>query len=104
VGRPDQRVRLALVLHELATSSLKYGAISSETGTLDVSCSESENDITMVWTERGGPVVSAPTGDGYGSKTVSWVLSNQLAGCIDRAWSPGGAIITVRMNKQRLAA
>jgi two-component sensor histidine kinase len=104
VGRPDQRVRLALVLHELATNSLKYGAISSETGTLDVSCSESGNDITMVWTERGGPVVSAPTGDGgYGSKMVSRVLSNQLAGA-SIAWSPEGAIITVRMNKQRLAA
>ena len=96
---------LALVLHELATNSLKYGALSSETGTLDVSCSDSEDEIAMVWTERGGPPVSPPTGDGgYGSKMVSRVLTNQLAGSIHRAWSHEGAIITVRMNKQRLSA
>jgi hypothetical protein len=34
---------------------------------------------------------------------VSRVLSNQLAGA-SIAWSPEGAIITARMNKQRLAA
>jgi len=42
--------------------------------------------------------------EGYGSKMVSRVLASQLKGSIDRDWSPEGAIITVRMNKQRLAA
>jgi two-component sensor histidine kinase len=96
---------LALVMHELATNSLKYGALSSDTGTLDVSCSEADNEITMVWTERGGPVVVAPDQmAGYGSKMVSRVLTHQLSGSIERDWSPEGAIITLRMNKDRLAA
>jgi two-component sensor histidine kinase len=96
---------LALVLHELATNSLKYGALSAATGTLDVSCSEAEDEIVMVWTERGGPPVAPPDGrEGYGSKMVSRVLANQLSGTIDRDWSPEGAIITLRMNKERLAA
>lgn len=95
---------LALVLHELATNSLKYGALSSPTGTLDVSCKDSDDDIVMVWTERGGPLVKAPLGDdGYGSKMVVRVLANQLSGSIERTWSPEGAIITVRMNQKRLA-
>jgi two-component sensor histidine kinase len=96
---------LALVLHELATNSLKYGALSSPTGTLDVSCSDSDHEIKIVWTERGGPPVAMPEqGEGYGSKMVSRVLATQLKGSIDRDWSPEGAIITVRMDKQRLAA
>ena len=96
---------LALVLHELATNSLKYGALSSATGTLDVSCTEVDDDIVMVWTERGGPLVEAPTGEGgFGSKMVARVLASHLSGSIDRAWSPEGAIVTVRMNQQRLAA
>ena len=96
---------LALVLHELATNSLKYGALSSATGTLDVSCTEVDDDIVMVWTERGGPLVEAPTGEGgFGSKMVARVLASHLGGSIDRAWSPEGAIVTVRMNQQRLAA
>jgi hypothetical protein len=35
---------------------------------------------------------------------VSRVLAARLSGSIERDWSPEGAIITVRMNKQRLAA
>jgi two-component sensor histidine kinase len=96
---------LALVLHELATNSLKYGALSSAAGTLDVSCLDTEGDIAVVWTERGGPAVTAPdTAGGYGSKMVARVLARQLGGSIERDWSPDGAIITLRMNKERLAA
>jgi two-component sensor histidine kinase len=96
---------LALVLHELATNSLKYGALSSATGTLDVSCADSDDEITMVWTERGGPPVAAPAAPtGYGSQMVSRVLASRLSGSIERDWSPEGAIITVHMNKERLAA
>jgi two-component sensor histidine kinase len=96
---------LALVLHELATNSLKYGALSSATGTLDVSCAEVDDEVVMVWTERGGPAVAPPDAtDGYGSRMVDRVLANQLSGSIVRDWSPDGAIITVRMNKERLAA
>ena len=45
---------LALIIHELATNSLKYGALSVEAGTLDVSGVSDGNEVTIVWTERGG--------------------------------------------------
>lgn len=96
---------LALVLHELATNSLKYGALSSAAGTLDVSCADADAEIAIVWTERGGPTVMAPdAAGGYGSRMVARVLANQLGGSIERNWSPDGAIITLRMQKERLAA
>ncbi|HZX70914.1 MAG TPA: HWE histidine kinase domain-containing protein, partial [Rhodanobacter sp.] len=52
---------LAFVVHELATNSLKYGALSAANGTLDVSCTTTPNDseVVIVWTERGGPSVVA---------------------------------------------
>jgi two-component sensor histidine kinase len=94
---------LALVLHELATNSLKYGALSSGAGTLDVSCVDADAEIAIVWTERGGPTVMEPdSASGYGSKMVARVLAGQLGGSIERNWSPEGAIITLRMNKERL--
>src|SRR5687768_7268147 len=96
---------LALVLHELATNSLKYGALSSAAGTLDVSCWDAETEIAIVRTERGGPAVVAPeAAGGYGSRLIARVLANQLGGSIERDWSPEGAIITLKMNKERLAA
>jgi two-component sensor histidine kinase len=96
---------LALVIHELATNSLKYGAISAPIGTLDVSCTMQDNEVAIVWTERGGPSVSAPTLPlGFGSKMVVRSMSHQLGGTIAFDWSAEGVIITLRMKKDRLMA
>src|SRR4051812_40093664 len=43
---------LALVIHELATNSAKYGALSVASGTLDVSCHTNDDDVVVTWTER----------------------------------------------------
>jgi two-component sensor histidine kinase len=95
---------LALVVHELATNSLKYGALSVSEGVLDVSCDPSGTDVTLVWTEQGGPPVVAPSGAaGYGSTLVARAMSNQLGGSIDRSWGPEGVVVTLRIDKTRLA-
>jgi two-component sensor histidine kinase len=47
---------LALVIHELATNSAKYGALSTARGTLDVSCAARDDEVVVMWTERGGPL------------------------------------------------
>jgi two-component sensor histidine kinase len=46
---------LALVIHELATNSAKYGSLSVASGTLDVSCNGRDDQVVIMWTERGGP-------------------------------------------------
>jgi two-component sensor histidine kinase len=97
---------LALVVHELATNSLKYGALSAANGTLDVSCTTPPNDseVVIVWTERGGPSVVAPTKSaGFGSKMVTRGMSRQLGGSIAVDWLKEGVIITLRINEGRLA-
>lgn len=94
---------LALVVHELATNSLKYGALSAPTGTLDVSCSAPDADVIVIWTERGGPPVAAPAGPpGYGSRLVERTMSRQLGGSIAYDWSKEGVIVTLRMSKDHL--
>ena len=55
---------LALVVHELVTNSVKYGALSAASGRLDVSCPADGAEVALVWTERGGPPVAAPAGAG----------------------------------------
>src|SRR5471032_142666 len=72
---------LALVIHELATNSLKYGALSVATGALDVSSDSQGDEVVITWTEQGGPAVNAPITDtGYGAKLVQRTLSGQLGG------------------------
>jgi two-component sensor histidine kinase len=93
---------LALVVHELATNSLKYGALSSPFGALDISCAPHDTEVVVVWTERGGPPVTAPAGDGgYGSKLLNRGMT-QLGGSIACDWSSEGVIVTLRMTKDRL--
>ncbi len=96
---------LALVLHELATNSLKYGALSVASGMLDVSCTLHGSDVVVVWTEQGGPKVVAPTkATGFGSKMLERSMSHQLGGSIAFDWSESGLIATLRMTKERLEA
>ena len=96
---------LALVVHELATNSLKYGALSVDTGTLDVSCSANDGAVTITWTETGGPKVTAPAGaTGYGSKLVERSVTGHLRGAISYEWAEQGLIVTLRVDPDRLAA
>ena len=95
---------LALVVHELATNSLKYGALSSPNGTLDISCDHHDTNVVVVWTERGGPAVSVPAGDaGYGSQLLNRSMTLQLGGSISCDWCAEGIIVTLHMTRERLA-
>lgn len=94
---------LAMVVHELATNSLKYGSLSSDEGTLDVSTRTSGDEVSLIWMERGGPAVEAPPqAEGYGSQLVQRSVSRQLGGTIEHDWCEGGLIVTVRLDRARL--
>jgi two-component sensor histidine kinase len=96
---------LALVLHELATNSTKYGALSVASGTLDVSCNADDDEVAVTWTERGGPPVVAPAMvEGFGSKLVQRSMAAELGGTIAFDWAPEGVVVTLRMSKDRLAS
>lgn len=95
---------LALVIHELATNALKYGAMSVSEGTLDVSGTMIGDDVEIRWTERGGPEVIAPEGPGgYGSKLLRRTLAGQLGGTLKHEWSSGGLLVTLRIDGHRLS-
>ena len=96
---------LALVSHELATNSLKYGALSSGAGTLDVSTTPNDSQLELIWMEQGGPEVQAPPDvDGFGSKLVHRSVSRQLGGSIAYDWCPTGLIVTLKLSRERLAS
>ncbi|MEA1844689.1 sensor histidine kinase [Agrobacterium tumefaciens] len=95
---------LALVIHELATNSLKYGALSNNAGLLDISGSVIEDEVEIVWSEHGGdPAQSPRSSDGYGSKMLHRTVSGQLGGSIDYNWVEGGVVVTLRMKESHLS-
>lgn len=72
---------LALVIHELATNSLKYGALSNDTGLLNITGTLVENDIELTWSEQGGDGAElSRSPEGYGSKLLHRTISGQLGG------------------------
>jgi two-component sensor histidine kinase len=110
VSVPEMRVgeaattTLALIVHELATNSIKYGALSAAGGKLDVSCPAYDAEVILIWAERGGPPVAAPaTPTGFGSKLVARTMSSQLGGSVALDWRPEGLIVTLQISKARLA-
>ena len=53
---------LALVIHELATNSVKYGALSAPEGSLRIGCTSAATDVAICWRETGGPPLSMSIG------------------------------------------
>lgn len=96
---------LALVIHELATNSVKHGALSVHEGILEVSGSCDSTHLTLVWAEDGGPPVSGtPEMVGFGSKMISRSMTQQFDGALTYDWRRSGLVVTLRMRKDRLAA
>lgn len=95
---------LALLIHELATNSLKHGALSVEQGVLDISTTVDGDMVTLTWTETGGPeIMAVPTLHGFGSRMVERSLKQQFAGSMHYDWLPSGLVATLVMRKDKLA-
>ena len=70
-----------MVLHELTTNAVKYGALSNMTGNINIGWRLIERNgyqIELTWEESGGPVVKHHSG-GFGTKLIRRVLSDQKA-------------------------
>lgn len=91
---PEQVQPISLLLHELATNANKYGACSQGGGRVAVTWTVSDRRVTLSWRERGGPAVTPPTRQGFGSILADNVV-RQLKGAIRRAWEPSGLLVEI---------
>lgn len=101
--RPTVAQNFALAIHELATNAAKYGALSAPRGRLDVSWSLDDRNITLIWTESGGPPVRKPEKLGFGSKVIEASIRRQLGGLIVKNWNPEGLRATITIPCEHFA-
>ena len=95
---------LAMLIHELATNSVKYGALSCAEGSLDISSRAARDQIHLVWAEAGGPAIAGhPELTGFGSKLIARTVASQLGGQLTYDWQETGLVVTVEMRPDRLA-
>lgn len=75
---PRATLSLSLLLHELATNAIKYGALSLPEGQVAITWGIEKGDegdnLRMSWTETGGPPVHQPARKGFGSRLISMGL------------------------------
>ncbi|HEY0854588.1 MAG TPA: HWE histidine kinase domain-containing protein, partial [Devosia sp.] len=82
---------MALVLHELATNAAKYGALSRAGGRLDVNWHIDGRGCCIVdWREGGGPLVTPPSREGFGTYLLDRSVPFDLGGTSDVEFVPEG--------------
>ncbi len=87
---------VSLLIHELATNALKYGALSAEAGVVNLTTRILPgHELELSWTEHGGPPASEPDSRGFGSTLISQVATRQLGGTLNIAWPAEGMRLTV---------
>lgn len=100
----DAAQSIAVILHELATNSVMYGALSAAEGRIDLSWShESDGRLELRRTEIGGPPVQTPTREGFRARIIKQLVE-QRNGRARFDWHVRGLDcgITVQANSRTL--
>lgn len=95
--KPKAALTLGMVLHELATNAAKYGALSTETGRVQVAWfladRESEQSLILRWSETGGPKPErAPARKGFGSELIERSVRHDIGGAVDITFGDDGLV------------
>lgn len=96
---------LGMVLHELATNSAKYGALSTD-GNVEVTCTSPglEGDAMLLrWTETGGPPVAEPKTRGFGTRLIERSVTHGIGGTLDYQFRPEGVFCAISIPRTALS-
>lgn len=79
-----------MVLNELCTNAVKYGALSSPTGRVEITATvdDAQKQFRLKWAESSGPPVRAPNHRSFGSR----LIVSQLQGKANLAFEPSGLV------------
>ncbi|HEY8573918.1 HWE histidine kinase domain-containing protein [Phenylobacterium sp.] len=95
---------LSLALHELATNAVKFGALSTETGHVQLRWSRrGDGGFDLRWTESGGPTVAQPGRRGFGSTLLEQVTGRELNGETTVEYRPAGVQVRLRAGAAAVA-
>ncbi|WP_422003473.1 sensor histidine kinase [Reyranella sp.] len=95
IVQPRTAVALSLATHELATNALKYGALSSASGRIEIGWTADGGRFCLVWRETGGPPVGRPSRSGFGTRMVRQALAAELRGSVEMDYRPEGLVCTI---------
>lgn len=91
----QQVIGLSLALHELATNAAKYGALSNDTGQVTIEWTAADDKFSFQWVESGGPSVSVPSEQGFGSTVLNRVVGSYFDGASKLAFEENGVRFSI---------
>lgn len=91
---PRPALSFALLLHELATNAVKYGALSVSDGRATLDWSVVDGELVIRWRETGGPPVAPPSRRGFGTRLIQAGLIG--TGGVDLRYDPDGVTAELR--------
>jgi two-component sensor histidine kinase len=96
---PAAALPLAMILNELCTNAVKYGALSRPTGRVNIEASvtDSGDSFLLTWMEKGGPTVQEPARRSFGSKLIEHAFVAQLQATARLSFDPHGVIYELRV-------
>jgi len=110
LGGPDlslesaQGIALGLAVNELATNALKYGALATQNGRLDVSWRLEGNHLVLDWQEADGPEVRTAALESFGSRLLRRLIEGQLGGSVIRQLAKDGVTCRLEFPVRVIAA
>lgn len=93
---------IALVFHELATNSAKYGALSRAEGEIHLVIADNDDTVVIDWREVGGPAVADNGKRGFGTRLVEMTVKGQLQGSWTRSFPADGLEVELRLARHAL--
>jgi PAS domain S-box-containing protein len=96
---PSAALSLSLLVHELATNALKYGALSVPQGNVhliwNLTTDDQELCLVLSWSEYGGPPVVAPSRKGFGTRLITRGLAGDVGGKVQIDYATTGVVCTL---------
>jgi PAS domain S-box-containing protein len=95
---PNIAQAIAISLHELATNAAKYGSLSAADGDVEVAWYwRAGRQLSLHWTETGGPTVAPPTHRGCGTRIIENIIGGQLGAKVRFDWRAPGLICEIAL-------
>ena len=85
---------LSMIVHELGTNAVKYGALARSGGRVAIGWSRTPGALSLDWRESGGPPVAEPSGGGFGSRLMRQ-LARQMEADLEFDWRPEGLHVSL---------
>ncbi len=94
--KPGKVLGLSMILHELYTNAVKYGALCRDEGRLSLDWHLKGPMVELKWEEMGAPCPREELGSGFGQRMIAMSVKSDLGGTIERDWRPDGLRAVLR--------